>query len=732
MVADPWAPTAEDIERYDGFFALCDPEKTGFVTGVQAKPLFDRSELPQEALAHVWELSDCDGDSMLSRHEFHAAMHLTTLALDGVPLPPTLPAALAPAAVGNRGIPAAELRQYRAVYMANEDTTYGGLTALAAAQLIAQVREPSWTAGRRAVRASRGTLLLAYPYPCADLPRASLQSGLPPEPDLSHIWDLADLDHDGELNIDEFCLAMHLAARRASGEPLQAAVPPELLPPYGWDTEDAAAVFTTVPGLGDVAVSGGAPGHFAARAPGYGDFGASGCASPHVRGGDYGGSRGLLPPHTLPPGIVPAHSPVRLDACAAAGGAGFAGVAMVANTVHEAVDRFLMSTKERASYERAAKSVKAGSAGFVDTEKVPTTSQPGVPGESILCGARPKRGALCARPPPPPAHDTQARALLAKSKRSKKEINAIWELADVDRDGKEGRGRHTYRTPPAAHSVSTARRPSLPFARAPVHPVPVPTFRPVRCAGVLSVGEFCVAMHLITMLKKGDPIPSILPAALHEEAMRTTSSTVPPSPAMRSACPSPGHAAPAVGGAEAWTLSAEQRLLYSTAFEGGADGDRMDVERARRHMTRAGLAKERVDDVIALVAPGGGRLDDAQFMVAMLVTTKVTEGSVLPSQLPPRLSAMVEGHEEPPLAAQCAPIVSPSAQVSVSPLVPPATGVDEPAPVACGAASESGRVQPSGGAQPNPADEATNRRRKLQRQESAQLSLEVDLLSLSP
>lgn len=48
---------------------------------------------------------------------------------------------------------------------------------------------------------------------------------------LGKIWRLADIDRDGSLDEDEYCLAMHLVSVRLDGHPLPNELPKHLLPP---------------------------------------------------------------------------------------------------------------------------------------------------------------------------------------------------------------------------------------------------------------------------------------------------------------------------------------------------------------------------------------------------------------------------------------------------------------------------------------------------------------------
>ncbi|XP_066561949.1 ralBP1-associated Eps domain-containing protein 2 isoform X2 [Amia ocellicauda] len=51
-------------------------------------------------------------------------------------------------------------------------------------------------------------------------------------PELSHIWELSDVDCDGALTFPEFCAAFHLIVARKNGYPLPEALPPTLMPSF--------------------------------------------------------------------------------------------------------------------------------------------------------------------------------------------------------------------------------------------------------------------------------------------------------------------------------------------------------------------------------------------------------------------------------------------------------------------------------------------------------------------
>ncbi|XP_077973395.1 intersectin-1-like isoform X1 [Styela clava] len=91
-----WAVPKQSKLKYNQQFNLNDSNKTGFLSGMQARFILTQTGLPQPILAQIWNLSDIDKDGKLTQEEFVLAMHLTDQAKSGAILPNLLPPNLMP------------------------------------------------------------------------------------------------------------------------------------------------------------------------------------------------------------------------------------------------------------------------------------------------------------------------------------------------------------------------------------------------------------------------------------------------------------------------------------------------------------------------------------------------------------------------------------------------------------------------------------------------------------
>uniref|UniRef100_A0A8C6WE56 Epidermal growth factor receptor pathway substrate 15 n=1 Tax=Neogobius melanostomus TaxID=47308 RepID=A0A8C6WE56_9GOBI len=91
----PWVVKPEEKKKFDSIFESLGPAG-GMLTGDKVKPVLLNSKLPVDILGRVWELSDLDRDGMLDRDEFSVAMYLVYRALEGEPVPMSLPPPLVP------------------------------------------------------------------------------------------------------------------------------------------------------------------------------------------------------------------------------------------------------------------------------------------------------------------------------------------------------------------------------------------------------------------------------------------------------------------------------------------------------------------------------------------------------------------------------------------------------------------------------------------------------------
>uniref|UniRef100_A0A182NBC1 Dynamin-associated protein n=1 Tax=Anopheles dirus TaxID=7168 RepID=A0A182NBC1_9DIPT len=91
-----WAIKGPAKLKYTQLFNTTDRNRSGFLTGPQARNIMVQTKLPQAMLAQIWALADMDTDGRLGCEEFVLAMYLCDLAAAGEKVPTTLPPDLIP------------------------------------------------------------------------------------------------------------------------------------------------------------------------------------------------------------------------------------------------------------------------------------------------------------------------------------------------------------------------------------------------------------------------------------------------------------------------------------------------------------------------------------------------------------------------------------------------------------------------------------------------------------
>ncbi|CAG5123529.1 unnamed protein product, partial [Candidula unifasciata] len=276
---DTWRVTGEDRSKHDAQFFQLKPVN-GFVTGTQARDFFMQSGLPTQVLGQIWNLADINGDGKMDKKEFSIAMHLIKKKLQGYELPKVLPASLkadpipvigsfAQPSIGapvvqpmGMGFPLGGIQP--SVFSASlmqPQASLGTATmttgSLGLGPRMANGVTGNFAQGGIVTVPLTGTISLTGIGSIWSLPHSSklkhtqtfnmhdrnkrgyllgvearailMQSGLP-QPVLAQIWALSDIDRDGKLTCDEYCIAMHLSELARMGHVLPAALPAELMP----------------------------------------------------------------------------------------------------------------------------------------------------------------------------------------------------------------------------------------------------------------------------------------------------------------------------------------------------------------------------------------------------------------------------------------------------------------------------------------------------------------------
>ncbi|KAI2007173.1 Homocysteine/cysteine synthase [Ophidiomyces ophidiicola] len=238
----------EDTAKFLSLFERSETQN-GLISGETAKQIFERARLPNEVLGRIWNLADTKQRGALDATEFIVAMHLLTASKTGTlrNLPQTLPPGLFDAA-GRRGSvrtpsgsrPAPDVPPVPAIPKQfsgpGPNRTQSPLSRPPIRPVSSHMTGSDWliTAQEKAHFDSIFSTIDRQKagYLSGDDAVGFFANAQLSEEVLAQIWDLADIDSDGQLSREEFAVAMYLVRQqRATREALPQALPPALIPP---------------------------------------------------------------------------------------------------------------------------------------------------------------------------------------------------------------------------------------------------------------------------------------------------------------------------------------------------------------------------------------------------------------------------------------------------------------------------------------------------------------------
>ncbi|KAF2471263.1 uncharacterized protein BDR25DRAFT_303326 [Lindgomyces ingoldianus] len=222
--------------------------QNGILSGENAKQIFEKARLPNETLGRIWNLADIEQRGALGVAEFIIAMHLLASVKTGAmsQLPNALPAGLYEAASrrvplpppGGRPRPdepiASIPRQFSGAGPQRNQSPMG--RPYGTPPQSAQPTGNDWAINAQE-KASYDSLFhkvdtIGRGFITGDQAVQFFSDSGLPEDILAAIWDLADINSEGQLSRDEFAVAMYLIRQqRKPGVTLPATLPLNLVPP---------------------------------------------------------------------------------------------------------------------------------------------------------------------------------------------------------------------------------------------------------------------------------------------------------------------------------------------------------------------------------------------------------------------------------------------------------------------------------------------------------------------
>ncbi|XP_050440385.1 epidermal growth factor receptor substrate 15-like 1 isoform X2 [Adelges cooleyi] len=245
-----WAMKPSERMNYDKLFESLRPVN-GTVAGDKVKGLLIDSKLSVDTLGKIWDLADMDKDGKLDQHEFAVAMHLVYKALEKYAIPSVLPGELLPPAKRKTSLLASSPVPILPVIPSGTHTnlvkqppvrpitpSVGIVTSAATWVVTADDKSRYETMFLESDVDMDG--FVSGP----EIKDRFLKTGIH-QSILAHIWSLCDINQQGKLDLEQFCLAMWFVERKLKGIDPPTVLTSEMVPPSNKHT----AQNVTVPGL---------------------------------------------------------------------------------------------------------------------------------------------------------------------------------------------------------------------------------------------------------------------------------------------------------------------------------------------------------------------------------------------------------------------------------------------------------------------------------------------------
>ncbi|XP_067108672.1 epidermal growth factor receptor substrate 15-like 1 isoform X1 [Osmerus mordax] len=205
---------------YENYYRQVDPGNTGKIRAADAAQFLKKSGLSDSTLGKIWDLADPERKGFLDKRGFFIALRLVA------------------SAQGGNDISLNNLNQTLAAPTfrdANSPLLSTPLsTSLSTSLSISPSVDSQWAVRPEEKGKFDGIFDSLSPVNgllSGDKVKPVLINSKLPLDVLGRIWDLSDVDKDGQLDRDEFSVAMHLVYRAMENEPTPTALPASLIPP---------------------------------------------------------------------------------------------------------------------------------------------------------------------------------------------------------------------------------------------------------------------------------------------------------------------------------------------------------------------------------------------------------------------------------------------------------------------------------------------------------------------